>query len=197
MGKKYVLSGVIGGMIAYFWGAISWTALPWHEHSMDRFLNEAEVSEVIRLNAPRQGVYLLPTPLEKEADMTSEEADLLKEENMNRLKEGPFAYMVIRPRGMDPSSPVSYFIGLLSQMIAALMLTYLVLRARIARYWARVQFMVIISVLVGILGVLPNQIWWGVTTKVTVIGMLDLVIAWGLAALWIAKHTKPVGLPHS
>jgi len=62
MVKKLLLGTVLGGLIVFAWGAISWMVLPWHAATLQAFTNEAAVSKVIQANAPQPGVYFLPNP---------------------------------------------------------------------------------------------------------------------------------------
>lgn len=65
--KKLVLGAVVGGIIVFAWGAVSWMALPWHEATLQRFSNEAQIAVAVRSGAHRDGVYFLPNAHHGEA----------------------------------------------------------------------------------------------------------------------------------
>ena len=60
MQKTLLKSAVIGGLIVFIWGLFSWMVFPWHQSCLNKFSNESEVADVLRDNAPKPGMYVLP-----------------------------------------------------------------------------------------------------------------------------------------
>lgn len=58
--KKNLLLSIVAGLVLFVWGFISWAVLPWHMMVANGFADEAAVSQVLKENAPQEGVYYLP-----------------------------------------------------------------------------------------------------------------------------------------
>jgi hypothetical protein len=67
--------------------------------------------------------------------------------------------------------------GLLIQMVAA-------------AYGARVAFLAVVGLLIGVAGHLAEWNWWHFSASYVLLEMADLVISWTLAGLVIAKVAK-------
>ena len=66
---KAVIKGtIVGGIIAFIWGAVSWMVLPWHMNTMEHFKSDSSVQATILRNAPKSGVYVIPNPHEFKKD---------------------------------------------------------------------------------------------------------------------------------
>ena len=59
MGKT-LLAGVLGGMLVFAWGAVSWMVLPWHAQTLHPFQLEGAVQQSFDAHAPASGISLLP-----------------------------------------------------------------------------------------------------------------------------------------
>src|SRR5438094_7933582 len=68
--KSLSLGGLIGGLVLFAWGVVSWMLLPWHLATLEKFKDEANVAQALTANAPKSGVYLLPNVHKREAEMT-------------------------------------------------------------------------------------------------------------------------------
>ena len=66
---SYILKvGLIGGASLFIWSIISWTVLPWHNATSHQFINEMQVSQVLKDNAHQKGIYFLPYDFEANSD---------------------------------------------------------------------------------------------------------------------------------
>ena len=57
---RILAASVLGGLVVFLWGAVSWMSLPLHQMTVQGFDDEAQVSRVIASHAPGIGVYVLP-----------------------------------------------------------------------------------------------------------------------------------------
>jgi len=174
--KTVLLGGVVGGMLMFIWSAVSWTMLPWHETSLRSFTHEALVAEVIRTNAPADGLYFFPFAKTPEA--------------VEAAAGRPYGLLVYH-QAYDPSMKRPMIVAWLTQMIGAALMTGLLLCARLRGYWQRVSFVVGMAAVGGVLCYVPDWNWWGYPGTFTLVAIADLLIAAFLAGLVIAAFTTP------
>jgi hypothetical protein len=176
---KLLLKGaILGGVIVFLWSAISWMVLPWHAAVVNDFTDEAAVAEVIKANAPRPGMYVLPSM--KSSDATT----------MERRREGPFLFASVRPGRFDFSMPMLMLNSLLIQIAGAFVLTALLLTSRHLTYPGRVLFVVVVTTTGGILSHMAYWNWWEFSGAYTLVTLADLVIGWflgGLVISWVVE----------
>ena len=185
--KKLVLATILGGVVAFVWGAISWIALPWHHKMLHTFTNEDAVVAAIRSNAPRPGVYFLPNLTET----ASEQERAAREKAVHdRMRQGPVVFAAVQLMGRDPSSPFLYLGGLLIEFVGAFFASWLVLSLASPNYGTRVKTVMLAALFAGAVGYLPNWHWWGFSTGYTLLTIMDRFIAWLLAGLVIARIAK-------
>jgi len=185
------LAGVLGGLVVYIWGSISWVALPWHNVTLNKFSNEAEVAEVIINNANKDGIYILPNPHNYDASLSAEAIKQIEQQGIDKMKQGPFVFTSIKLNGSDPMSPTPYIAMLLSEIIAAIIIGLLLSLTRGLSYLKRVGFVTSIGVVAALLGYIPNIIWWGFDVMYTLVFVADLTIGWFLGGLVIARFINP------
>ena len=168
---------VLGGLVLFIWGAISWMALPWHGASLLTFGNEDAVTQAIVANAPRSGMYLLPN------------AGAEQKSAHEKMAKGPVVLASVRT-GPIGSMTVFMISGLVIQMLGALLGTALLLQTRPLSYGGRVLFLLGIALSAGVLAHLPDWNWWSFSASYTMLAFADLIIGWLLAGLVIAKVAK-------
>lgn len=182
--KTVIRCAVFGGIVAFVWGMFSWMVLPFHKMSMHTFRNEQQVAQAIMQNAPESGMYMMPSCTKKEM---GEPKGAMHE----RMKTGPVMSASIVLEGMDPSSMTPYVISLIIQIVGAYFITCLLLKCKSMPYMEQVFFVTLVGLVVGILGVLPGWNWMGYSCGFAITMIVDLVIAWFLAGLVIAKFAHP------
>lgn len=175
MWKPMIRCSLIGGLIVFLWMMISWMILPMHQTMMNKFTDSSEVTSCITRYAPRDGIYVIPTWDEVEQQTAAQ---------------SPFIFVNIR-RGIDYTTMVpSIICSIITQIIGAALITYLLLHTKAMKYWSRVWFVTIIGLIIAILGMMPAWIWWHFPIAWTILEMFDLVVAWFLGGLVIAKLVK-------
>jgi hypothetical protein len=190
MMKSLTLGALLGGLVVFAWSAVSWMVLTWHNPTMNSFANEAAVAQVLMENAPTGGMYWLPGMPAGYDKMKGDEkkaADAAMEERMKTL---PFFYGVVQPRAnFDMGRQMGA--SILFDILAALLITGLVMKTGGMSYLGRVMFIVTVALAAGVIAVVPNWVWWHFGTGWTVVGLADIVIAWFLSGLVIAKVGAP------
>ena len=184
--KQMVLGGVLGGIVVFVWGMVSWMFLPFHHQSFQKFQNETMVQEVLVANAPKAGVYVLPNLPEKEKNFSSSTFSFLMKKTHEKMEKGPSALVSMRPKGCGPMG-ISMLRGLGIQILGAFFVTWLLLQTNIKNYFSKVIFVTIFALAAGIVCHLPQWNWWGFSTPFTLLEIADLLIGWTLAGFVIAK----------
>lgn len=167
--KKSALAAVLGGLVLFLWGFVSWAVLPWHESVAHKFDDEVAVAQVLKANAPEQGVYYLPFAEEDH-------------------KQGETAAFVnVLPQGFDMNMGKLMGIGLLTQIISVFLVFVLLRQTRSLRYLGKVMFIALAGLIIGFVSHAPYWNWFGFSTSYVVVIILDTVIGWTLAGLVIAR----------
>lgn len=156
---------------------------------MRSFQNEDEVSTIIASHAPQSGNYLLPTG-PSEDGLTADQKKAAEEIRMQKMQKGPLMFAAIRKEGFG-SFPKALITQLLCQMLAALLLTWLLLQTSGLSYTRRVVFLGVAGLAASVIADLPNWNWWGFSGAYTAVNLIDYTLTWLLAGLVIAKVAKP------
>jgi hypothetical protein len=185
MKKSIWLGGVLAGVAVFAWGFLSWVVLPMHEASFLKFKDEAAVTAVIAANAPAAGVYLLPN---EHADAAAMETPEVRQQRMDaamkQWETGPTALMAIR-FGATPYISI----GLITQIVGALLIAFLLSKTSGLGYWGKVGFTVLVGVTVGVLSLVPEWNWWGFSASYVGATFIDYVVGWFLGGLVLAKFS--------
>jgi hypothetical protein len=97
---RIALAAAAGGGVAWLWGAISWMALPWQRRTFARFSDEDAVARVVAANAPRSGVYGIPS---EPHGATKEELAASEARATRYLRDGPLLLAVVTRGGFPPA----------------------------------------------------------------------------------------------
>ncbi len=190
MKKSVIKAAILGGIIVFAWNMLSWMVLPWHKDAMKQFANPEEVSKVIAQNAPENGMYCLPKMCQKNGLCTQENLMNMHESRSKGLG-SPNAMVTVKYDGMNYLSPTPYVCALVLQIIGAFIIGSLLFHTKGLSFRGKVGFVTLIGLTVGLLGSLPKWIWMGAPFSDTLLCIIDLVIAWTLAGLVLAKFIKP------
>lgn len=178
---KTLLAAVLGGVIVFAWGAVSWMVLGWHAPTIKTFANEDQVAQVLVDNAPVSGIYLLPKAQPSQGALTPAEAA--------PPQAGPFAFVAYAREGAGPQMTMPMAYAVAASILAALLIAWLVRAAEGLGYFQRVLFIATVGIVIAIAGRLPNWIWWHFSTEFMLLDLADVVIGWTLGALVMAALT--------
>ena len=170
--KKTLPLSLVAGAVLFVWGFISWAVLPWHESVAYKFSDEAAVAQVLKANAPEQGVYYLPFA---EEDHKPGEAA---------------AFVNVLPQGFDMNMGKLMGIGLLTQIISAFLVLLLLRQTRGLSYMGKVMFVALVGLTIGFVSHAPYWNWFGFSTSYVMVIILDTVIGWTLTGLVIARFSE-------
>jgi hypothetical protein len=150
--KKMTVGVILGGIVFFAWGAVSWMVLPFHNKSIHKISEEQLVSDTLKVVIKDPGLYSFPycSP-----DHTKEEQAAA----MEKMKAGPTGMLFYSPAGWDPMSPKAFVISFLTGLFAAFvsMLVLAFSRDRVQGLGSRVLLLMTL----GLMGwVLSDVMYW-------------------------------------
>ncbi|MFZ0391426.1 MAG: hypothetical protein WAN36_13285 [Calditrichia bacterium] len=188
--KQVVIAGILGGIVVFVWGFISWVVLPWHNYSMQTLPQEERLVGEMRGLQLETGVYFFPGMAE-----SSDEENARKNEEVwaENHRQGPIGMIFYHREGTEPMSPGVFILGILIAIIAAGVAAALLKISvnQISSYGKRVAFVAMIGLFSVIAVPIYNWNWLYIPATYTIIAVLDLFITWVLAGLVIAWRVKP------
>ncbi len=174
---RHIKAGILGGIVLFIWSAVSWMVLPWHMMTIHSFSDNNAVAQSIQANAPTSGIYLLPSP--QDYDKSKDQAP-----------QGPMVFSAVHLEGMSPSMWKQMGIGLVSQIISAFFVAWLLFKTKGLGYIRRVAFVVVFALAASIATDVPYWNWFAFDTQYTLVQMADLLIGWFFAGIVMACFTK-------
>ncbi len=172
--KRSIIAVIVGGLIAFVWGFLSWTVFPWHQPVP--FENESEVATFLKQQVSSHNVYAYP------AWDHSKEYD-----HLAKTKAGPYVYATIRPQGAEPSMAVHMTVGILTNMLAAAVLVFMIQNSRQHTFPGRLSIALLAGLFLGVMTAGPPWNWLGLPGTHAFAFLCDGIIPWTLAGAAIAK----------
>jgi hypothetical protein len=184
--KKTIVGGILGGLVYFIWGAVSWMVLPWHMSTMRNLSNEDTVVAALRQNVTESGVYVFPA-WPTSSDKASCEAFTAKH------KQGPIGTMIYHAEGLDPVMAPAMARGFVLNALCAWLIAHMLSKTAYRSYGCRVGFVSIGGLFAGLTthGMYWN--WMLFPCNYTAVMLFDTFIGWTLAGLVIAAIVKPAG----
>ena len=186
MANRLVLSTLLGGIVLFVWSAIAWMVIPWPGDPLRSFTNEEAILQTITANAPRSGNYLLPNEPKRAPGMTDEQYKATKQAAMDRMTRGPMIFTAVRLEPMGSMIKLMV-IQFLTQLVLALIASFLLMQTTRRSYSRRVVFVAVCGVLIFLGGKMDEWIWWSFSNSYLLMEFGAIVVGWILAALVIAK----------
>ena len=180
---KLILGALLGALISFGWGFVSWMQLGWHESGMYGFRDEAAVAEVIKANATQgHGIYLLPQMPEVLSFAAPDEQKKTKETYNAAKAGGPYMYAIVRPGRAEQDMMKNMLFSLARSFIAALLLAGL-LQQTVMTYMARVAFCAAAGVFASVVCDAQLWIWFEAPDREMWVNLADHFIEWLLVGL--------------
>ena len=179
-----LLGAAVGGVAAFFWGAISWMLLPWHHSTFLRFANEDAVAEAMLDNCPKAGIYGFPAPPQIDKNMTAEQKKAIEDKSASDLKNGPLIMAIVQRTGYE-SIGGKMVSALIIYVLASLAMSWLLMHTTGLSLVERATFVSVVGLAGAIICRLTDWNWHGYSTRYTVVSVADAVIGWFLTGLAI------------
>lgn len=171
---RYIKAGIVGGIVIFIWSMVSWMVLPWHMATVHSFKDEKAVTQMLEANALKPGIYYSPA---------WNSTQTVNPESV------PTVFAAIQFNGKT-SMTTPMIISLLTQIVAAIFVAWLLGRTRGLNYFSRVSFVVIFALAAGIVSEVPYWNWFGFDVQYILVAIADLLIGWFFAGLVLAKMVR-------
>lgn len=185
MGKQLVFGSILGAIILFLWSAIAWMIIPWPGEPLRTFSNEDAVVQAIKANAPRSGTYLLPNEVKRTPGMSNEQYEKAAQDAADRMSKGPLVFASVR---LEPFGSMvrPLIIGFFTQLIAALLASFLLSQTTGLAYAARVGFLIVVGLIIFVGGHLDEWNWWSFSNAYIAMQAGAILIGWALASFVMA-----------
>jgi len=189
MVKRLALGTLLGGIVLFVWSAIAWIAIPWPGDPLRSFTNEDALIQAVTANAPRSGNYLLPNKPKRAPGMTEEQYKAARQAAMDKMSRGPMIFTVVRLEPMG-STTRPLVIQFLTQLVLALMASFLLLQTGRLSYKGRVVFLTVVGAIIFVGGHVDEWNWWSFSNAYMLMQFGAIVIGWLLASFVIAAFVR-------
>lgn len=189
MFNRIVLAGLLGGLVYFIWGALSWMVFPWHTATLEKLPNEDAVISALREQIPASGAYFFPGMPDPGAEATVQEAYAA------RHRQGPLGFLLFHAGGKELSMGPAMGRGFAIDVLAALIVAFLLSLKAPAPYPCRVFFVLLIGLFSAITTHAMYWNWMLFPTGYTLAMFADVVGGWTLAGLVMAAIVKPSASP--
>ncbi len=184
--KRILLGGLIGGAILFLWSFVAWVLLPLHSSTLHGIPNEDAVIATLQQSLDHTAVYMFPHNPGMGSDAATQSA---WEEKMRR---GPAGLIIYTPVGSDPMMTKQMVVGLILDILAALLVAWLLTRSTAfgSSYLTRVSFCGLFALFLTLFDHLSMWNWMGYPGDFTIGLILDSFIGLLLAGCGIAAVVK-------
>lgn len=184
---RTLYAGLLGGLAMFVWSSIAHMATPLGGAGIRELPDDRPVLAALEQQAGnRSGLYIYPS-LGSEPDAMERYAA--------RLATSPSGLLVYHPPGQGRvfgARPL--VIELLTELLVATMAAWLVARAALVRYAARVGFVLVVGLVAAISTNVSYWNWYGFPLEYTVPYIFTRVVGFLAAGLVIARML-PAGAP--
>lgn len=186
---RVIIASLVGGVILFALGFLSWAILPWHGQTMPPLLND-DVITALKEHMPGSGTYYFPgLPEVPEGGDVQAAWDEWGEKH----EQGPVGKIIYYADGLPPMPPSTYGYGMAFTIFSAFLTAWLVYVARssLTSFFCRVAFVTGIGVVIAVAAELRNWNWLSYHTDYTLVMIADDVVSWFILGLLIAALIRP------
>lgn len=186
--KKNIISTFVVTLILFGWQAISWMATPIHNDALKYTTTEDAILSALSSNLSEPGLYSLPGH-----DMSKEKTQEEREADYKSMLNKPWALVIYNDsfKGMNAGNMIA---GLLANLVAAILVVFFLNMGKAEeKSFGGILAMVMTLPFICIFqAVIENMIWWEFPWHFVKGTVMDLIIAWLLAGLYLGRrYRKP------
>lgn len=194
MALRMILAMVVGTVLAFGWGAVSWTTGMW-DFAFRPIPGGPAAGAVIAAqvgSADRDGAFIHPAP-PVTAGMPAQEAAIAEAAYLEDHRRGPLVMVLLRRQGVDATSPTVLLKGLAIELFCTALLAAVIGAA--CKFGARTQDRLAIGILVPAFAMLSTHgVLWNfmhLPDAYAIALFLDGMAAWTLAGVACALIIRP------
>lgn len=183
--KKNIAGILIGTVVLFGWGFVSWMVLPWHNSTVKTMPEEQLISDTLKTVIPDPGFYFFPS----HTNAAGVKDDVAWTE---KYKKGPHGVVIFSPQGQEPMQPCNFLVEIAANLLIAAVAMVLLSLCR-----DRVRGLIPRMVMVGALGLvvwagsdLPYWNWFGFPTDFSMVALWDHLVGFLLLGLAEAKFVS-------
>lgn len=186
--KKAVVGTVLGAVVFYVWGALSWMVIPWHDAAIRPLPQEQLVSDTLKTVVKDPGLYMFPHAVDAQGnrDQAAWAA---------RYQAGPIGWLIFSPEGKPPMSPAVFVRGFVNALAIAALLMWILWASRLARTVHRIHLAAAVGLIAGLAVHVSHWNWLGFPAAFTIVGVLDLLAGFILMGAAQSKFVPSASIP--
>ncbi len=183
---RVLIAALVGSIVYFAWGAISWMALPWHNNTMHTIDNEAAITAQLKEALTESGVYFFP-------GMPDDNSPEAWAQYTERHRQGPYGMMFYHAQGSEPMPPSTFAVGFALDFVNALVAAWLVfLTGRSAKgFIGRLGVVAALGIVAAVTSDLMAWNWMHQNTEFSLVNAADHVVSFILMGIPIACIVKP------
>lgn len=183
MSKRAILAGVLAGIGMFIWSSIAHMATPLGATGIKELPNEQGILSSISAIGGEPGLYLYPAMGTGGMDQYA-----------TKLASTPSGLLIYHPPGAKPLTPGQLITEFLTELIEALLAVYLLARAGIQGFGARVAFVTTLGVLAAIGTNISYWNWYGFPASYTIAYMAMQIIGFVVAGVVAAAMLRQTSM---
>jgi hypothetical protein len=189
--RRILLAGLLGGLVMFVWTSVAHMALPLGEAGVREIPNDRELLDAMHAKlGDAAGLYLFPG-FGLPADATRAQKNAAMSDYGQKLAANPSGLLVYHPPGAKELTAGQLITELAFEIVQVLLIAWLMSKAMLEGYLARVGF----AVVCGLLAAIPTNVsywnWYGFPATYTLAYMTTQIVGAGLAGLVVAKLLTP------
>jgi hypothetical protein len=190
--KKILIGSLVGAVILFVWGFLSWAILPMHLQTYMYTPAQDSILKILEENNLESGAYLMP--MADNRNVTSS-MDSKYHEEMERVmaesKGKPMASVFYLREGHIMNSGTmlrGFFFCFLATLAASIVLFpgMMAMSSFFGRWWLALM----VGLLITAAGPLIQFNWMGIPWNYTVDMIMDHLLNWSVLGLWFAYYFK-------
>jgi hypothetical protein len=181
--KKIIIGTIVATIIYFAFQSVMWMG-GFHRNFYTYGAKQDTVMKVLSKNLPQEGMYMMPMADPNSPDFKSQQEKLEKS-----MPGNPWAMVFYHPR-MSTFSATYLLMGILYSLVAALIASLVLYYGKFPGFWSRFFVSMAFSVFTLSQGVLNNMNWWSFPWSFVKPQVIDLILGWGIASIWLAWFVK-------
>jgi hypothetical protein len=190
---KFLLAGILGGIVMFIWTSIAHMALPLGEAGLREIPNESAVLSAMQSNIGEQtGLYIFPGPGVGKNATRQEKNEAMKHMGQ-KMAANPSGILMYHPPGRPFTFGKWLGIEFGTQLLQAILVVLLLVQTRIASFAGRVGFVLFAGVLAAIATNVSYWNWYGFPCVYTAGYMFIQIIGFflvGIVAAFMLRKTS-------